>query len=67
MGLNDSVTGAVGGLVSRTAVVWKNVVAGYPGGYKSFRRGTAGLYDAAPFEQPDDPNDLQSRRCPTRT
>jgi len=42
----------------------KNVVAGYPGGYKQARRGTQGLWDAPPFQQPTDLNDLRSRIPP---
>jgi len=44
--------------------VVKSVVAGYPGGYKGYLRGTQPVSEARPFEQPSDPNDLRSKIPP---
>ena len=38
--------------------------AGYPGGYKQEARGTQPKWQAAPFRQPDDPNDIRSKIPP---
>src|SRR5712691_10010102 len=40
--------------------VVKSVIAGYPGGYKGYLRGTQPIWQARPFEQPSDPHDLRS-------
>jgi phenylpropionate dioxygenase-like ring-hydroxylating dioxygenase large terminal subunit len=42
----------------------KTVLAGYPGGYKQFARGTQQSWQVAPFQQPADPNDLRSKIPP---
>lgn len=42
----------------------RNVWAGYPGGYKQYARGTQQSWQAAPFRQPTDPNDLRSKIPP---
>lgn len=42
----------------------KSVIAGYPGGYKKYLRGTQPVWQAAPFEQPADPDDLRSQIPP---
>jgi len=41
--------------------LFNNIVAGYPGGYKKYARGYQGVREAAPFQQPDDPDDLRSQ------
>ena len=48
------------GVVSVAKSLW----AGYPGGYKKYARGTQPIREAAPFQQPDDPNDLRSKIPP---
>ncbi|MEX2431135.1 MAG: aromatic ring-hydroxylating dioxygenase subunit alpha [Dehalococcoidia bacterium] len=42
----------------------KRTWGGYPGGYKKFRRGSQGVWETPPFQQPDDPNDLRSKIPP---
>ena len=44
--------------------VINSFVAGYPGGYKHMARGTQPTWEARPFEQPEDPNDLRSKIPP---
>ena len=40
-------------------------LSGYPGGYKQMRRGTQGVEQTPPFQQPDDLSDRRSRIPPT--
>ena len=47
-------------ILSRLVSIW----AGYPGGYKKYARGSQPKLEAAPFQQPDDPNDLRSKIPP---
>ena len=42
----------------------KSLVAGYPGGYKKYARGTQANWQARPFERPTDPRDLRSKIPP---
>jgi phenylpropionate dioxygenase-like ring-hydroxylating dioxygenase large terminal subunit len=39
----------------------QRVWAGYPGGYKKYRRGTQGKWEAPPFQQPEDQDDLRAK------
>lgn len=38
-----------------------SLIAGYPGGYKKYARGTQPTWASPPFKQPTDPQDLRSR------
>ena len=42
----------------------QSVLAGYPGGYKQMARGTQPTWEAPPFQQPTDPDDMRSRIPP---
>src|SRR5688572_23964934 len=40
-------------------------LSGYPGGYKTMRRGSQGVDQTPPFQLPNDPKDRRSRIPPT--
>ncbi|MCH8898662.1 MAG: Rieske 2Fe-2S domain-containing protein, partial [Chloroflexi bacterium] len=49
----------------RLGKLLKKPLSGYPGGYKHLRRGTQGVDQTPPFQQPEDPQDRRSRIPPT--